>query len=463
LSKSSDDHNASQDDTIGHRTIDVHDEAALKAPEHAQNPSKTTEMQRSAATGVQTVPVYMGEPDVIGLESYSVPANESGARPTDEAGTLVPTQEISDAQAARPATGEGPHHAMGHATKQVTQEAKIRVASPDQVLELPRSANRSRLQLSTKPDKSQRSVIRARLVVVNPHDERVTVYLDSPDLVIGRGREAHLILMDDGASRLHARFERHEAGFRMLDLDSGNGTFVNGRRIQYSELYDGDLIAIGRTRIRFESVGWSRLPDIRTSFVQTVLTQTFQNVPRTAMWPALIMAFFVGLTAVTVMGVTGVKSRSKPSELVAQRIQQAQVLMDKSQWEAAKDEIVFASLLDAKSEKIKNLREVIDQRLAGDKKLALMTVYLRDGRTFSEINDLAQTTSSHPDVKSRADELLTEATHVQAERYYVRALRHFMAGRLEKAQSVSEKAIKMRSGHKAAQALLKSVINQREK
>jgi pSer/pThr/pTyr-binding forkhead associated (FHA) protein len=40
-------------------------------------------------------------------------------------------------------------------------------------------------------------------------------------------------------------------GARILDDRSSNGTFVNGRRVQQSDLADGDVIVIGRVVLRY--------------------------------------------------------------------------------------------------------------------------------------------------------------------------------------------------------------------
>ena len=53
-------------------------------------------------------------------------------------------------------------------------------------------------------------------------------------------------------------FERHQGGFTLVDLQSGNGTYVNGRKIASIDLYDGDIVVIGKTKMLFESVGWRR-------------------------------------------------------------------------------------------------------------------------------------------------------------------------------------------------------------
>ena len=69
----------------------------------------------------------------------------------------------------------------------------------------------------------------------------------------GRGRDADVVLKDVKASRLHARFVPDGGDLFVEDLDSANGTLVNGSRIQGRQLlYAGDLIEIGEVRLRAE-------------------------------------------------------------------------------------------------------------------------------------------------------------------------------------------------------------------
>ena len=73
--------------------------------------------------------------------------------------------------------------------------------------------------------------------------------------LIGRGQEAHVRLLDDGVSRHHARLKFDTGGnLYLCDLESRNGTFVNGRRIgEPTRLQAGDKVQIGRTTVlRFE-------------------------------------------------------------------------------------------------------------------------------------------------------------------------------------------------------------------
>ncbi len=71
---------------------------------------------------------------------------------------------------------------------------------------------------------------------------------DKP-ITIGRHTDNKLVLADPKASRFHAVIEATAGGFRVRDLKSSNGTFVNGKRVQEAMLSAGDVIHIGSTRI----------------------------------------------------------------------------------------------------------------------------------------------------------------------------------------------------------------------
>ena len=68
---------------------------------------------------------------------------------------------------------------------------------------------------------------------------------------IGRSRDNKIHLADERASRHHARIDLQQGIFVITDLDSANGTFVNGQRIQRHALRSGDEIRIGDTRLSF--------------------------------------------------------------------------------------------------------------------------------------------------------------------------------------------------------------------
>ena len=74
--------------------------------------------------------------------------------------------------------------------------------------------------------------------------------LPASDVTIGRSLDAEIRLEDEGISRLHIRLTRDESGSVVLvDLDSTNGSYVNGMRVHRQELEDGDRIQVGSVTI----------------------------------------------------------------------------------------------------------------------------------------------------------------------------------------------------------------------
>ena len=74
--------------------------------------------------------------------------------------------------------------------------------------------------------------------------------LDEKELVIGREPGAQGYEIADGeSSRSHAaiRFDRRTNGYQLIDLDSRNGTFLNGHRITSCPVKNGDAIRVGRS------------------------------------------------------------------------------------------------------------------------------------------------------------------------------------------------------------------------
>jgi len=80
------------------------------------------------------------------------------------------------------------------------------------------------------------------------------VFQLSGPAVIGRDPANPIPLdRDTTASRRHAQLTPEGAGYRLQDLGSSNGTFVNGAKVTEVLLQPGDEVAIGGTRFRFEA------------------------------------------------------------------------------------------------------------------------------------------------------------------------------------------------------------------
>ncbi|HTV91617.1 MAG TPA: FHA domain-containing protein [Verrucomicrobiae bacterium] len=74
-------------------------------------------------------------------------------------------------------------------------------------------------------------------------------------LTIGRDRDCDLALADAEVSRRHARLETQGGIVFVRDLESSNGTFLNGRRLENAvETREGDEIDVGTTRLIVEQL-----------------------------------------------------------------------------------------------------------------------------------------------------------------------------------------------------------------
>ena len=98
---------------------------------------------------------------------------------------------------------------------------------------------------------ASRGLGRPRLLI--PGNPERVVPLTRAVTVVGRGAEADLRLPDSGVSRAHAELRLHGDVVRVVDLDSTNGTVVNGQRVRESDLADGDRLDIGATSLVFRS------------------------------------------------------------------------------------------------------------------------------------------------------------------------------------------------------------------
>ncbi len=81
--------------------------------------------------------------------------------------------------------------------------------------------------------------------IVKGIEDGVTQQFVDRRLSIGRRPGNHILLEGDRVSREHAALIADEAGCWLLDLESVNGTFVNGQRVERARLASGDLVRIG--------------------------------------------------------------------------------------------------------------------------------------------------------------------------------------------------------------------------
>ena len=113
------------------------------------------------------------------------------------------------------------------------------------------------------PDSSQQSSPSgaapnvARLDICSGDFAGTSYPLVSEETIIGRSPTTDITLLDDGISREHALIlldaESGSGEHSIEDLQSTNGTKVNGKRIRSATLHDGDEIRIGQTDFRYKA------------------------------------------------------------------------------------------------------------------------------------------------------------------------------------------------------------------
>lgn len=114
----------------------------------------------------------------------------------------------------------------------------------------------------SRKNKNQQSARRRELhpvlVFLNGEMMAVPTPLEREIVTLGRALEADVRINDPKTSRLHAQItterdpETGETIYRLRDLESKNGTQLNGQLIEEAVLHDGDKIAIGNQLLRFE-------------------------------------------------------------------------------------------------------------------------------------------------------------------------------------------------------------------
>jgi pSer/pThr/pTyr-binding forkhead associated (FHA) protein len=95
-------------------------------------------------------------------------------------------------------------------------------------------------------------------LIEGPEMGRVFEFNGADSFLVGRSSKAHLRLdqqADRYISRTHFLLEIRPPRCLLSDLDSTNGTFVNGKRVKQAEVRNGDQIQVGKTKMRVEIKG----------------------------------------------------------------------------------------------------------------------------------------------------------------------------------------------------------------
>ncbi|MCB9645361.1 MAG: FHA domain-containing protein [Deltaproteobacteria bacterium] len=90
-----------------------------------------------------------------------------------------------------------------------------------------------------------------KLIIVDGPDLGMEWAFKVPEVTLGRDEDCELMMSDIAVSRRHARVVLEGAEYVLYDLDSGNGTYLNGVKVRREPLSPGDEITVGERTFRF--------------------------------------------------------------------------------------------------------------------------------------------------------------------------------------------------------------------
>jgi eukaryotic-like serine/threonine-protein kinase len=94
-------------------------------------------------------------------------------------------------------------------------------------------------------------------VKAGPHEGQVFEFNERANFIVGRSERANfrLAVKDNSISRIHFMIEMNPPQCRLTDMESTNGTRVNGQKVAVADLKNGDLITAGKTTLLVSVIG----------------------------------------------------------------------------------------------------------------------------------------------------------------------------------------------------------------
>ncbi len=106
------------------------------------------------------------------------------------------------------------------------------------------------LALKEETEVEQKPLV-ARLIFTDGPRKGDEIPIEAFEIILGRSRKVDIFIDDEKLSRQHSKIVRSGLGYRLLDLSSRNGTFVNGMRVLEHPLTSFDVIELGDSKIKF--------------------------------------------------------------------------------------------------------------------------------------------------------------------------------------------------------------------
>ena len=100
-----------------------------------------------------------------------------------------------------------------------------------------------------------------------------------PRLLIGRSEHNDISICSRFISRHHALLVRHGNATFLMDLNSTNGTFVNGKRVSNHVLLHDDVVTVGHHKIKFDDPFATNRHELEgAAFADTAIMKTLEDM-----------------------------------------------------------------------------------------------------------------------------------------------------------------------------------------
>ncbi|MEO8333411.1 MAG: FHA domain-containing protein [bacterium] len=200
--------------------------------------------------------------DVVAVPKTLTPPKSSLAAPAEP--IAPPAAVATETPAAPPAVVAEPPKAAEAAIPVVPLEATPAESLPAATPVTP---------VSSPPAKDPRPVM-AILESMNEGPGKGTTYeLHTPLGHIGRGAHNDVRLSDESVSETHAKLQRREDGWYVVDMDSTNGTYIGGTRVMGERRIEGSPdVRFGGMKFRFTAVGASAAADLEGKGTRAIAT-----------------------------------------------------------------------------------------------------------------------------------------------------------------------------------------------
>jgi hypothetical protein len=98
------------------------------------------------------------------------------------------------------------------------------------------------------------------LTVVLPSGQESRHVMRKMSLLVGRSEQCDIVIKDGSVSSRHCEVAKEHGKILIRDLGSSNGLVIGGKKVQESDLFDGDVVKIGQTMLKVSIEGGARRP-----------------------------------------------------------------------------------------------------------------------------------------------------------------------------------------------------------